>query len=61
MLTLIIGWFPLLTKAVPGEALPAFDTTLFILNAMTVALAAVMLVIVTKGKLGYAVEGEAGS
>jgi hypothetical protein len=34
----------------------AFDTTLFILNAVIVALAAVILVIVTKGKLGYADE-----
>jgi membrane protease YdiL (CAAX protease family) len=44
--------FILLTNAVPGEALPPFDTTLFILNAVIVALAAAILVIVTKGRLG---------
>jgi membrane protease YdiL (CAAX protease family) len=44
--------FVLLTNAVPGEALPAFDTTLFIVNAIVVTLAAVILVIVTKGRLG---------
>ena len=44
--------FILLTNAVPGEALPAFDTTLFIVNAVIVALAAIILVMVTKGQLG---------
>ena len=51
--------FILLTNAVPGEALPAFDTTLFIMNAVIVALGAVILVVVTKGKLGLAAEGDA--
>jgi membrane protease YdiL (CAAX protease family) len=46
--------FILLTNAVPGEALPAFDTRLFIVNAVIVALGAVILIVVTKGKLGYA-------
>jgi hypothetical protein len=45
--------FILLTNAIPGEALPAFDTTLFIFNALIVALAAAILVAVTKGRLGY--------
>ena len=49
----------LLTNAMPGEAPPALDTTLFIVNAVVVALAAVILVVVTKGKLGYAAEDEA--
>lgn len=48
--------FVLLTNAVPGELLPAFDTTLFIVNAVVVALAAAILVVVTKGRLGYAVD-----
>jgi membrane protease YdiL (CAAX protease family) len=45
--------FILLTNAVPGEDLPAFDTTLFVVNALVVALAAAILVIATKGRLGY--------
>jgi hypothetical protein len=43
--------FILLTNAIPGEPLPAFDTTLFIINAVVVALAAAFIVIVTKGQL----------
>jgi membrane protease YdiL (CAAX protease family) len=50
--------FILLTNAVPGEALPAFDTTLFIVNGIIVALAAIMLVVVTKGQLGYTAEAQ---
>jgi membrane protease YdiL (CAAX protease family) len=46
--------FVLLTNAVPGEALPAFDTRLFVVNALVVALAAAVLAVVTKGRLGYA-------
>jgi hypothetical protein len=46
----------LLTNAVPGEALPVFDTTLFIVNALVVALAAAILLIVTKGRLGCSAE-----
>ena len=50
--------FILLTNAIPGEALPAFDTTLFIVNAVIVALAATALIVVTKGKLGYTSDAE---
>lgn len=45
--------FILLTNAVPGEPLPAFDTTLFVVNAVVVALAAAILLIVTRGRLGH--------
>jgi membrane protease YdiL (CAAX protease family) len=45
--------FILLTNAVPGEPLPAFDTTLFIVNALVVALAGVIVVVATKGRLGH--------
>ena len=45
--------FILLTNAIPGEPLPAFDTTLFILNALVVALAGVIVAVATKGQLGY--------
>ena len=44
--------FILLTNAVPGKALPAFDVALFTANAVIVALAAAILVIVTRGQLG---------
>jgi membrane protease YdiL (CAAX protease family) len=44
--------FILLTNAVPGETLPAFDTRLFVVNAVIVALAAAILAVVTKGRLG---------
>ena len=53
--------FVLLTNAVPGEPLPAFDTTLFVVNAVTVALAAAILLIVTKGRLGHTAEPAAGA
>ena len=43
----------LLTNAVPGEALPAFDRTLFIITAVVIALAGATAAIATKGKLGY--------
>ena len=47
-------WPPLLlTNAIPGKAMPAFDTPLFIVNAVIVALAAAIIVVVTKGRLGY--------
>jgi membrane protease YdiL (CAAX protease family) len=46
----------LLTDAVPGEALPAFDTRLFVVNAVVVALAAAVLAVVTRGRLGCADE-----
>ena len=48
-----------MTNAVPGKDLPAFDTTLFVVNAVVVALAAAILVIVTKGRLGYTVDAKA--
>jgi len=43
----------LLTNAIPGESPPAFDTTLFIVASVVVALAGVVVLVVTKGKLGY--------
>lgn len=45
--------FVLLTNAIPGEPLPAFDTTLFIINALIVLLAGIVPTIVTKGRLGH--------
>jgi hypothetical protein len=45
--------FILLTNAIPGEPLPAFDTTLFTVNAAIVALAGVILMIATGGRLSY--------
>jgi membrane protease YdiL (CAAX protease family) len=44
----------LLTNAIPGEALLAFDTRLFIVNAVVVALAGAVFALVTKGRLGCA-------
>ena len=41
------------TNAVPGEPLPAFDTTLFIINALIVFLSGVIATVATKGQLGY--------
>jgi len=43
----------LLTNAIPGELLPVFDTTLFIIVSMIVALAGVVVLVATKGKLGF--------
>ena len=40
-------------QAVDGEPLPAFDTTLFIVNALVVSLASVIVAVATKGQLGY--------
>jgi membrane protease YdiL (CAAX protease family) len=45
--------FILLTNAVPGEPLPVFDTVLFIINALIVFLAGVILAVATSGQLGY--------
>jgi membrane protease YdiL (CAAX protease family) len=45
--------FILLTNAIPGEPLPAFDMALFIVNAAIVALAGIILAIATRGWLGY--------
>ena len=43
----------LLTDAIPGQSMPQFDTVLFIIVALVVALAAVLLLIRTKGQLGF--------
>lgn len=43
----------LLTNAIPGEPPPTFDTTLFIVASVVVALAGVAVLIATKGKLGF--------
>ena len=43
----------LLTNAVPGAALPAFDTTLVIVASVVVALAGFVAVVATQGKLGF--------
>jgi hypothetical protein len=48
--------FVLLTDAVPGAALPTFDTRLFIVNAVAVALAGTVVALATKGRLGCADE-----
>jgi membrane protease YdiL (CAAX protease family) len=44
----------MLTNAIPGEPLPAFDSTLFIIAGVVVALAGIAVVVATKGKLGFA-------
>jgi membrane protease YdiL (CAAX protease family) len=43
----------LLTNAIPGEPPAAFDTTLFIVASVVVALAGVVVLVATKGKLGF--------
>jgi membrane protease YdiL (CAAX protease family) len=43
----------LLTNAIPGEPTPAFDTALFVVASVIVALAGVIVLVVTKGKLGF--------
>ena len=43
----------LLTNAIPGEPSSAFDTTLFIVASVIVALAGAVVLVVTKGKLGF--------
>lgn len=45
--------FSLLTNAIPGEPLPAFDTRLFLISSMVVAVAGAITLITTKGQLGY--------
>jgi len=45
--------FVLLTNAVPGETFAAFDTRLFIVNAVVVALAGAIVAGATGGRLGY--------
>jgi len=48
----------LLTNAIPGESPPTFDTTLFIVASVVVALAGVVVIVATKGKLGFNPEAE---
>jgi membrane protease YdiL (CAAX protease family) len=48
----------LLTNAIPGESLPAFDKTLFIAAGVAVALAAVVVLVATKRQLGFQSELE---
>lgn len=43
----------LLTNAIPGEPLPVFDRSLFMITAVVVALAGTAIAIATRGKLGY--------
>ena len=43
----------LLTNALPGEPTPTFDTGLFIAASVVVALAGVIALVVTKGRLGF--------
>jgi membrane protease YdiL (CAAX protease family) len=43
----------LLTNAIPGETPTAFDTALFIVASVVVALAGAVVLIMTKGKLGF--------
>jgi membrane protease YdiL (CAAX protease family) len=43
----------LLTNAMPGTEFEAFDVNLFVLSSIVVALAALILVLTTKGRLGY--------
>jgi membrane protease YdiL (CAAX protease family) len=43
----------LLTNAIPGEPNSAFDTALFIVASVVVALAGVVVLVATKGKLGF--------
>ena len=43
--------FILLTNAIPGESLPAFDSTLFVVNALIVALLASSLPLPPRGGL----------
>ena len=50
----------MLTNAIPGEPLPAFDTTLFIVAGVVVALAGVVVLVATKGQLGFNPEAETG-
>jgi membrane protease YdiL (CAAX protease family) len=50
--------FVLLTNTIPDESPPAFDTTLFIVASVVVALAGVVLLVATKTKLGFNPEAE---
>jgi hypothetical protein len=42
-----------LTNAIPGEPLPAFDKALFIVAGVAVALTAIVVLAATKGQLGF--------
>jgi hypothetical protein len=48
----------MLTNAIPGEPLPVFDSTLFIVAGVVVAMAGVAVVVATKGQLGFNPEAE---
>lgn len=48
----------LLTNTIPGESLPAFDKTLFILASIVVTLGASAVLAITKGQLGFQAEVE---
>lgn len=43
----------LLTNTIPGAEFQAFDVSLFVLSSIVVALAALILILTTKGRLGY--------
>jgi len=43
----------MLTNAIPGELSQVFDTTLFIMASVIVTLAGAVVLVVTKGKLGF--------
>ena len=49
-----------LTNAIPGEPPQVFDTTLFIVASVVVALAGVAVLVATKGQLDFNPEGETG-
>lgn len=42
-----------LTNAIPGEPLPAFDKALFIIAGVVVALTGIVILAATKGQLGF--------
>jgi len=48
----------LLTNAIPGEPLSAFDKSLFIVVSVIVLLAGVVVLVATKGQLGFRTEAE---
>jgi len=47
-----------LTNAIPGEPLPAFDKPLFIVTGVVVALGAAVVLVATRGQLGFQKEHE---
>jgi membrane protease YdiL (CAAX protease family) len=47
-----------LTNAIPGQPLPVFDKTLFVIAAVVVALTGAVVVAATKGQLGFRSELE---